>query len=214
MDGRTLDIEKEKRAHGKEGVIKFTTLVKNDNDFNVVLDIGCGEEQTHAKYMWKQGLATHTIDFFDNAQYVGNYNNWEFEEQFDGIHAAHVLEHQLNPHNFLKKIYSDLKEGGILCITVPPMKQKIVGGHVTLWNAGLVLYHLILAGFDCSEANIKTYGYNISVIIKKKPNSIKYDNLVYDNADMDIIRQYIPKNIVCVGKTKRAFDGNIKELNW
>jgi len=213
MDGRTLAIKK-KRAHGEDGVIKFTKLIKVNGDFNVVLDIGSGEAQTHAKYMWNHGLAVHTIDFFNTAQYVGDYNNWEFEEQFDGIHAAHVLEHQLNPHNFLKKINSDLKEGGYLCITVPPMKQRIVGGHVTLWNAGLVLYHLILAGFDCSKASIKTYGYNISVVVKKKPNNISYKNLVYDSADIDIIKQFIPSSISLVGVNGRAFDGNIKELNW
>ena len=46
---------------------------------------------------------------------------------------------------FLKKVHSLLNEGGYLAIIVPPRKPFIVGGHVTIWNAGLVLYNLILA---------------------------------------------------------------------
>jgi hypothetical protein len=135
--------------------------------------------------------------------------------QFDGIHAAHVLEHQLNPHNFLKKIFSELKEEGWLCITVPPLKHNIVGGHVSLWNAGLILYHLVLAGFDCRKAKIKQYGYNISVIVQKI--SIKEKPLlVYDGSDMNFIKKYIPsfKFNGATPKTPGAFNGNIQEWNW
>ena len=114
---------------------------------------------------------------------------------------------------FLKKIYKDLKEEGWLCITVPPMKQQIVGGHVSLWNAGLILYHLILAGFDCSTAKILEYGYNISIVVQKI--SIKKQlNLVYDSPDMDEIRPYLPETLQFDKRTKRSFDGNIKRLNW
>ena len=77
-------------------------------------------------------------------------------------------EHQVNPNLFLKKIFNDLKEGGVLAITVPPLKHEIVGGHVTLWNAGLTMYQLVLAGFNCKNISIKSYGYNISVVLKKK----------------------------------------------
>lgn len=79
-----------------------------------------------------------------------------------------MLEHQLNPNIFLKKVYSVIKEDGYLCIIVPPRKPIIVGGHVSIWNAGLLMYHLIHAGFDCSNASIFQYDYNIGIIIKKK----------------------------------------------
>lgn len=62
-----------------------------------------------------------------------------------------------------------MKEGGYLSIIVPTRKPLIVGGHVTIWNAWLVLYNLILAGFDCSKyCDILQYDYNIGIIIKKK----------------------------------------------
>ena len=52
---------------------------------------------------------------------------------------------------FLGKIRNVVKEGGLVGIVVPPRKPFITDGHVSLWNAGLVVYHLVLAGFDCSE---------------------------------------------------------------
>jgi SAM-dependent methyltransferase len=206
---------KKKMAHGEEGVIKFSDLMLADN-LREILDIGCGIEQTHVAYMRKRNLNAIGIDVLEGPMYRGNYNMYKFDEQFEGIHAAHVLEHQPNPNLFLKKVNSDLIEGGYLCITVPPMKPQIVGGHVTLWNAGLVLYHLVLAGFDCVNAHILTYGYNISVIVKKKSIDLNYLEplLVYDSPDLNTIHPYLPQEFN-YGKLKnKTFGGDIKRRNW
>lgn len=204
--------KKRKQAHGEDGVIKFTNLMKT-NKLNSVLDIGGGEEETHANYMRKQGLTTYVNDFFDNSAYQGDFNSISFDRIFNGIHAAHVLEHQLNPNLFLKKIHSLLAEDGYLCITVPPLKHQIVGGHVSLWNAGLVLYHLVHAGFDCSNAMIKVYTYNITVIVKKKTVNTSVIPFEYDSVDINLIAPYLPK--FRFGKLKcKTFDGNIQSLNW
>jgi SAM-dependent methyltransferase len=201
---------KQKKAHGIDGVKKLIEVLGNDS-FITILDIGAGKEQEHANYMRDKGLNVTTIDFFNNADIIGNYNEIKLQYQFDAIHASHVLEHQLNTHDFLRKINSDLKEGGWLCLTVPPLKHKIVGGHVSLWNAGLILYHLVLAGFDCREAKIKEYGYNISVIVKKKRIQ-KIPKLVYDSPDMDYIKKYIPP--FQFNNRINTFNGDIKEHNW
>ena len=206
---------KKKQAHGEDGVIKFTQLMKADN-LTDVLDIGCGIQQTHVTYMRKRGLEAKGIDVLPGPYFDGNYNTYNFNLRFEGIHAAHVLEHQLNTHNFLCKVFDDLIEGGYLCITVPPLKHRIVGGHVSLWNAGLILYHLVLAGFNCQEAKIKEYGYNISVIVKKKSIREGATQLVYDSPDMVHIHKYIPpfKFTGATPKTPGAFNGDIKEYNW
>jgi SAM-dependent methyltransferase len=124
----------------------------------------------------------------------------------DAIWCCHVLEHQRNVGAFLEKCYRDLRLGGWLAITVPPMKPEIVGGHLTLWNAGLLLYNLILAGFDCREASVKTYDYNVSVIVRKSPAFIP--ELKMDFGDIEALAHCFPVP-VC-----NSFDGNIGSVNW
>jgi hypothetical protein len=199
-----------KMAHGIDGVTRFTELMVAEG-LNEVLDIGSGEEQTHANYMKKHGLLVDTIDFFEGSTIVGNYNDETMPHFYEGIHAAHVLEHQLNVNSFLKKVHWDLQENGFLCITVPPLKHRIVGGHVSLWNAGLILYNLVLARFDCSNARIKTYGYNISVIIRKK-TILDFPKLLYTGPDLANLHKYFPPGLKYLKHGQ--FEGDIKLYNW
>lgn len=184
-------------------------------DFKTVLDIGSGAG-VHATLLEKHGKDVTEMDFGTSIYYqeksekrkaiIGDYLNYSFDVQFDCIWASHVLEHQPNPNIFLKKIHSDLREDGVLALTVPPLKHEIVGGHLSLWNAGLLMYHLIFAGFDCREAHILCYGYNISIILKKR--SIFLPKLDYDSGDIDRLGNYFPSGC------KERFDGNIQRLNW
>lgn len=153
------------------------------------------------------------VDRFENV-IIGDFNELEFPEQYDCVWCSMVLEHQVNVQMFLEKVHSVLKEGGVLAVTVPPLKNTIVGGHVSLWNAGLLLYRLVLAGFDCRDAAVRTYGYNISVIVKKKTIKV-LDKITYDSGDLKILRKYFPEKI----KWKKAgrdvpFYGKIRKLNW
>lgn len=174
--------------------------------FNSVLDIGCGFGD-HFKAFQQAGKQVIGVDIIDNGfNVVGDYLDTSFNP-VDLIWASHILEHQLNVNLFLRKCYSDLNENGYICITVPPLKHNIVGGHVTLWNAGLVMYNLVLAGFDCSNVKIKQYGYNISVIAQK--GGFKLPPLNYDNGDIELISQWLPN-----GYNYQNFNGNISEFNW
>lgn len=187
-----------------------------DFKFSTVLDIGSGEGK-HSDMLQGNGKNVTSIDFGYSVYFekrrdshtcvFGDYYTYDFKTKFDAIWASHVLEHQPNPNLFLKKIHSDLKEGGVLAITVPPLKHEIVGGHVTLWNAGLIVYQLVMAGFNCNDISIKSYGYNISVILKKK--SIKnYPELSFDSGDILKMKDFFPDGF------GEPFNGDIKELNW
>lgn len=171
-------------------------------DFQTVLDIGSGP--CHAAMFKAHGKELTTINLYD-ADIVGDYNSIPLG-RFDCIWASHVLEHQPNANSFLRKCFNELHDGGILAVTVPPLKHEIVGGHVSLWNAGLLLYNLILAGFDCREASVKSYGYNISVIVRKKGFDIP--NLVYDAGDIETLSEFFPFPVVS------GFNGQITEHNW
>lgn len=185
-------------------------------DFSSVLDIGSGAGK-HADFFEAAGKHVTAIDFgvsiyhqqktSQRTEIIGNYYDYAFESEFDLVWASHVLEHQPNPNLFLNKIHADCREGGWVAITVPPLKHEIVGGHVSLWNAGLLLYQLVLAGFNCRDASIKKYGYNISVIFKKHSIS-SLPELHFDSGDIDRLSTFLPP-----GLTER-FDGDIVELNW
>lgn len=198
-----------------------------DHDFNSVLDIGAGA-MSHAEVFLRNGKDVTAVDFGASIYYrertphnnsaiktiVGDFNKTSIEDLYDCIWASHVLEHQPNAHDFLKKALSCLKEDGIIAITVPPMKHEIVGGHVSLWNAGLLLYHLVLCGVDCSEASILSYGYNISVIVRKRaiPENL---NLEHDCGDIRRLRKFLPTGLRYYSNEKDdPFNGNISRLNW
>lgn len=125
---------------------------------------------------------------------------------FDGVWACHVLEHTTNPGAFLTGCFEALKLGGILAITVPPAKTQMVGGHVTIWTPGLLLYQLILARFDCSGARVMQYDYNISVVLAKSP--IQLPNLHYDNGDLEKLAPFFPEFL----DVYQGFDGTLNGL--
>ena len=190
-----------------------------DYNFQTVIDIGSGAGD-HAKILHKCQKKVTALDFGTSiyAQKKGNnYDEIEHIEidfldykpshKFDCVWASHVLEHQSNPGMFINKCMQLVKENGIIAITVPPMEQRVLGGHLTNWNAGLLIYNLVLNGIDCSDCSILSYGYNISVIVsnKKRPSV----DLSYDNGDITRLLQYFPE---CI-KTE-PFDGRIRNWNW
>lgn len=189
-----------------------------------VLDVGCGDGK-HTREFLGSGISVCANDIYihpnlqvlkdkygDSLTFVNRNFNDGFQvlsSGFDCIWASHVLEHQLNPQGFLEKCFHLLNdENGVFAVTVPPMKSRIVGGHVSLWNAGLLLYRLVLAGFDCSDAHVKSYGYNISVVVRKKARPPV--QLKYDSGDITTLAPYFPTEL----NVSENFEGNISECNW
>jgi len=170
----------------------------NELDFNTVLDIGCGDK-CHTNEFIKYGKTVSSNDIAID----GDYIDVNFPKH-DLTWCSHVLEHQLNVNMFLQKMKRETSL--YACITVPPLKHSIVGGHVTLWNAGLLLYNMVLAGFDCSDARIKQHDYNITVIAR--PGDFTLPKLNYDKGDIKKILPWLPE--FC----DEPFDGDISEWNW
>jgi SAM-dependent methyltransferase len=193
--------------HALDAVEKLNEVLPKNS---LVLDVGSGQKEKHAELIRQAGHTVETVDFYDNNTYTGDYNSLEIKKVYDGIWCAHCLEHQLNVQSFLKKIKSNLKEGGWLAITVPPLKHQIVSGHLSLWNPGLLLYNLIIAGFNCEDAKVKTYDYNVSVVVKNK--SFELPQLTYNHGDLITLYDYFPKQLE--RNNKGFFDGQIKEMNW
>tara|TARA_B100000780_G_scaffold266419_1_gene222608 strand:+ start:168 stop:911 length:744 start_codon:yes stop_codon:yes gene_type:complete len=196
-----------------------------DFEFTSVLDIGSGEG-LHAKLLADNGKKVTKIDYGDSIYFkkedmhetkftdaiIADFNDYEFDCLYDVIWCSHVLEHQPNPNIFLKKIYKLLDESGVLAITVPPSRNTMSGGHLSNWNAGLLLYNLVLAGFDCADASILKYGYNISIIVRKK--AAIFEPLSYDSGDLRKIKNCLPKLRFYCTENDEPFNGNIFRVNW
>jgi len=146
-------------AAALRGHLALDALLAHE-DVRSVLDVGCGPGD-HARHMADAGRRVIGVDDtatpgrYDPSNHGSalfvrdNYLDAEFAERFDAIWCCHMLEHVDNPQAILAKMRMDLREGGWLAITVPPPQYAVVGGHMTLWTAGQLLYHLVLAGFDC-----------------------------------------------------------------
>ena len=179
-----------------------------------VLDVGCGKG-AHSWEFKKAGWQVHGVDITNepNPSPFCFYNQSLWQEMdsnlsFDCVWASHVLEHQLNVNSFLSWCKARVRPGGLIAITVPPLKQQIVGGHVSVWNMGLLLYNMVLAGIDCSEAQGLKYGYNISIIVPYTGATLP--PLKYDAGDIETIAHLLPNG----HKWVQGFDGDIENINW
>lgn len=171
-----------------------------------VLDVGAGRETGFKLMVEKAGHTYVPFDFTSGENWEGYLRRSHFRA-YDGVWMSHVLEHLHDTHAALIKIHQVIKDGGIIGVTVPPLKHEIVGGHVSLWNSGLLLYRLVLAGFDCSKAAVKSYGYNCSVVVRRKP--AKLPDLNHDRGDIEALSHFFP-----IPVSGDSFVGQIREANW
>lgn len=178
-------------------------------EFQSVLDVGSGQG-LHAQQFRLRGKSVIELDpsahWGATMDIRANFLDWTAEEPFDLVWCSHVLEHQPNVNLFLRNAYNCLKPGGILAVTVPPWKTTIVGGHLTIWNAGLLMYNLILAGFNCKNARLKKYGYNISIIVRKCAAGLP--PLKMDAGDIETLAPFFPIPV------SQDFNGEIEAINW
>jgi len=181
-----------------------------DYEFETVLDIGSGKGE-QAAVMREAGKKVTTID--SNPEVSPDIIQCypvpkALPPLTDVIWCCHVLEHQRDIGVFFYYLHFDLKRGDVLAITVPPFRQ-VVPGHVTAWNAGLLLYNLVLAGFDCAAAALKTYDYNISAIVRKgEPTNAKVTDTLNDLA------HFFPVPLTGERPKIGVLPTDIEEVNW
>ena len=169
-----------------------------------VLDVGSGAGQ-HAAVLKANGFKVTTVSLKPPADIIGDFMGVDVGK-FDCVWLSHVFEHTLNPHDFLRRCYDILNERGVLAITVPPLKHNVVGGHINLFNMGVLLYRLVLAGFDCRNARVGSYGYNLSVIVEKE--SLALPHLDMDCGDIEKLKSFFPVEV------SQNFDGQIPNVRW
>ncbi len=150
---------------GFHGILQLVT--RHHGEFRTVLDIGAGAGE-HGRFFKLFGKEVYSVDLHESADYVGDFMSCAFDRTFDVVWCSHALEHQRNIGAFLEKIYDVLADDGILAISVPVhTRDKFVSGHITSWNAGLLIYNLVLAGFDCSKAAF-AQDYDLCLLVRKR----------------------------------------------
>jgi SAM-dependent methyltransferase len=188
----------------------FKTLLAS-YPFTTVLDVGAGE-LVHTREFSRYGKQVTAVDHQrppavpDAVEFVqADLSDPQcpvWARKFDCVWCSHVLEHQRNAGWLLDRMLGCLEEGGILAITVPPLKHQVVGGHLSVWNLGLLCYNLIMAGLDLRGAMTFSHGYNLSIITRKKLVDLSGRGLRYDRGDIEKLAEFFP-----VPGLKQDFDG-------
>ncbi len=160
----------------------------------VVFEAGPGNGE-HSTYLRGKGLRVVTIGPHRGCSVYGVWPVHAPEEaRCDMFLASHVLEHTGVPTLFLSRAFDCLRDrAGVLCIIVPPMKPQLVGGHLTLWTTGHLVYNAVMAGIDCREAYIWKDGYNVCLVVKCE-REVPLDSLPlrFDNGDLEVLAPYFP----------------------
>jgi SAM-dependent methyltransferase len=189
-------------------------------DFRSVLDIGAGNLAATNFFQSAGKKCTATIN---NAEFysplilndVKIYRDIDVEklpfmmEKFDAVWCAHVLEHTLNPGQALLSIRKKIRRNGILFLMGPPFKHSVVGGHLSVgWNLGILMYFLILCGFDVKNGSFIRHGYNLAAFVRRgELPSVRLNN---DAGDIELLSDYFPS---CINASQ-GFDGNLSSVNW
>ena len=187
----------------------------NDFEFETILDVGAGSCE-HAELMEEYGKNVTALDLGKSIYYKDKKNNlkvlrknffdYEPKNKFDALWASPIFEHQPECGLFSRKISKIVKPNGLIAITVPPPTTMILGGHLNSFNAGYLMYHLVINGINCKNCSILRDGYNVSTIVRNV--SISPKDLSMDNGDIDRLRLFFPKFV------KEPFNGNIRKWNW
>jgi SAM-dependent methyltransferase len=135
-----------------------------------LLDIGCGtgnflaaardagyrvtgiELDRNAARFAKEKLDLHNIFPLTVAEFSEQYP----EERFDVVTFFEVLEHQAAPVEFLQKIRSCVRAGGLIALSVPNRERWMTGpdvldyppNHFLRWSAGSLQKFLSAQGFE------------------------------------------------------------------
>ena len=62
-----------------------------------------------------------------------------------------------------------------------------------MWTPGLLVYRVVLAGFDCSSAIVFEDGYNVSLIVRKKV--ARLPALAHDAGDIKRLAKFFPGHV-------------------
>lgn len=135
LDSDFTDIDSQGKRRQWTSQYKYCKpYIKNKKSF---LDIGAGSGQT---MVWFEELGFDVVGIEPDARNVERINkkmqqgkcfsgfveSFVHDKKYDIIWISHVLEHLINPVEFLKKIKDNLNKDGIVFIEVPNCSNKTI----------------------------------------------------------------------------------------
>lgn len=185
-----------------------------------VLDIGCGIGEVSDVFL-DNGWETHVTEMNNRAHdwlltrnhhevFHGTFDDYQTSEKFDVIMAWGVVEHVVDPHQFLLKVKSLLKPGGVFVSEVPHGNcllvdysrntgkdpERILMGeqHIVLYSKKA--YEQIHAKAGFKPVHIQTNGLDFSTILKINNEKLNEDTVLEiqraldENYYGDLLRGY------------------------
>ena len=205
-------------THELPGAAMLAKLLEK-HEFDTVLDFGAGW-QRRCDTLLASGRSVSALLSPETPPgnvpakaipYQGTIHSAVLPNTFDCIIAVNVLHQERDPQRFLRRLHDLLPERSLLALTVPALRHPMLQGELSIWNAGLVLYHLVLAGFDCSNVQCLTQEAEISIILEK--NAIDPWEEDSPRPPLGTLRRHLPQALDFVHEPA-WFNGDIPELNW
>lgn len=148
---------------------KYRNKIKTHSTFHkTLLDIGCG--YGHFLDILKDDFTIHGMDISNYAIKIaskrvdceykqGNLENpIPYNMNFDIITAISVVEHLKNPKKALENIHAQLNDGGLFCLEIPTVSNKISKIIYDLFFASDKT-HIFIKSVDEIEALICSCGF-------------------------------------------------------
>ena len=198
-------------------VDKLKKVIDVDLDLKV-LDIGCAEgtllktikseypdaqlfglepDSNFAEYARNSTNATIEVGDFQTLQDGDMYRDFDLET------VTHVLEHILDPKEFLRMIGSIMKPGAYLYVEVPNINDdRAIGidnvhiGHVIYLSPANFRYLLVISGFEIIEeyvGDLPAKTFSMACLVRKAAG--KPDPVHIDSSEVSQIHDKFKKNI-------------------
>lgn len=167
-----------------------------------VLDIGCGvgevidvfKDRGHnCTAIEVNPIAVEWLKKNKITVFADSFDRFPEDKKFDVIMAWGVVEHVVNPHEFLKKVARQLKPGGVFasevpsgqCLTVDYARAtgkdpiRIIMGeqHIILYS--IKAYEQIHLQAGLEKLHVQTNGLDVETVLKINGQKVD-DSVVYD----------------------------------
>ena len=204
LDPKVLDI----------GCAEGTLLKTIKNEYPRAQLFGLEPDSNFAQYARNNTNATIGVGDFQTLQ------NEEVYRDFDLVTVTHVLEHILDPKEFLMMIGSIMKPGAHLYVEVPNINDdRAIGidnvhiGHVLYLSPPNFRYLLATSGFEIIEeyvGDLPAKTFSMACLVRKTTG--KPDRVHLDSSGVSQIHDKFKKNIVAVCVAEAAGGSFLRKM--
>ncbi|ARE41304.1 hypothetical protein RGUI_3163 [Rhodovulum sp. P5] len=136
-----------------------------------LIDVGAGttDHGVLFRQFYAEAFSNDLLEREDPFHITGDILTTDLGRKFDVVYASNILEHQKNVGHFLERLIDLCADDGHLVVIVPHQHlHKLLFGHLTSWTVGILVYNLVMAGIDCSEARLCRGRHEISIIVRNR----------------------------------------------